>query len=943
MRVFGSISYVKGQYEISDVKQTARGRLDRRMKEAPFFRVTCEPHVMIRLKRVFDGVYKGAHKTADIMESPQAAHDLLWFLERYPMKVDPVAQLRLESRSEEYQDRLKVVDEVLAGDYVPNTYDLVHPLRDYQALAVDLCLRSKGLLIADAAGLGKQMPVDTKVLTPAGWREIGTVVVGDRLIGSDGKPTVVMGVFPQGVKPSYRVRLSDGSSVEAGPEHLWTVRHRRGGRTMEDLVVTTDDLRRRPVVSKTASGRSARIDLARTKLHLPMLRSPVEFDDGGPLPFPPYALGVVIANGHINAKRTQVTLNSDDVQHVVGRMESEGVAHGPVRRYGNASHVPLRQPFGAMLVALDLAVPSGAKRIPRQFFVASPRDRHALLQGLMDCDGSISKTRNRVIYHTTSCGLAMDVVELVEGLGGIASSREYDRTDEGKPVEYQVRVRLPAGLRPCSSPRKDSRYVPVVHAHPVRTVESVEYVREVESVCVRVDAADSLFATEHCILTHNTHDGIGLISKVQPALVVCYPHLMDQWEEKIQASLPALRLKQLKVGRGTLADLQMWRGKPCPLPDVVICNYEKLHGWADAFAGWIKLVVFDEVQELRKNDSLKYAAAAMIAELSDVRCGLSATPIYNYGNEIWNVMNALNPSCLGSSEEFGREWCGGAWGDKAKIQDTKAFGLFMREQGLMIRRTRKDVGREGPPAQIVVHKVDVDEPPGLDLSDLAKRILAKSGDAWGRMQAAGEFDYKLRLATGVEKAPHVAAFVRMLLQTKKKVLLYGWHHDVYRIWRRELAEFKPVFYTGDESVKRKGETIHAFVRGDSRVMCASLRAGAGLDGLQEVCDTVVIGELDWSPGRHKQCIWRLDRDGQMNPEGVTAYYVITDWGSDPVIVDTLGVKAGQSDGMLDPDAEMLEQLQVDPEHMKTLARVYLQRQGIALPVEGSGDKADGAT
>lgn len=595
MRVFGSISYVKGQYEISDVKLTARMRMDRRMKEAPFFRVTCEPHVMIRLKRVFDGVYKGAHKTADIMESPQAAHDLLWFLDRYPMKVDPVAQLRLESRSEEYRDRLKVVDEVLAGDYVPNTYDLVHPLRDYQALAVDLCLRSKGLLIADAAGLGK------------------------------------------------------------------------------------------------------------------------------------------------------------------------------------------------------------------------------------------------------------------------------------------------------------------------------------------------------------THAGIGLISKVTPALVVCYPHLMDQWAEKIRASIPALRIRKLKVGRGVLTDLQTWRGKPFPLPDVVICNYEKLHGWADALAGWVKLVVFDEVQELRKNDSLKYAAAAMIAELSDVRCGLSATPIYNYGNEIWNVMNALNPGCLGSSEEFGREWCGGAWGDKAKIQDTKAFGLFMREQGLMIRRTRKDVGREGPPARIVVHKVDVDEPPGLDLSSLAKRILADDGDSWGKMRAAGEFDYKLRHATGLQKAPHVAAFVRMLLQTKKKVLLYGWHHDVYGVWRRDLAEFKPVFYTGDESVKRKGETIHAFVRGDSRVMCASLRAGAGLDGLQEVCDTVVIGELDWSPGRHKQCIWRLDRDGQMNPEGVTAYYVITDWGSDPVIVDTLGVKAGQSDGMLDPDAEMLEQLQVDPEHMKTLARVYLQRQGIALPAEGSGDKADGAT
>lgn len=575
MRLYGEVVYGEGEYEISDMKETAKGRLERRLACAPFLYVTCEPHVMLRLKRVFDGAYKGAHKSVKIMASPQSAYDLLWFLERYPMEVDAESMAKIEGLSLEYQDRLKTIDEIFSGEYVPQTYDLVHPLRDYQALAVDLNLRSKGLLIADAAGLGK------------------------------------------------------------------------------------------------------------------------------------------------------------------------------------------------------------------------------------------------------------------------------------------------------------------------------------------------------------THDGIGLISKVTPALVVCYPHLMEQWQEKIKASIPNIRIKQLRVGTGTLDQLARWRGKPCPLPEVVICNYEKLHGWADAFAGWIKLVVFDECQELRKNDSLKYAAAAMIAEKSQVRSGLSATPIYNYGNEIWNVANVLSPGALGSSEEFGREWCDGAWGDKAMVKDPKAFGLFMREQGLMIRRTRKDVGREGPPTQVVINKVDVEEPPMQDLSALARRILA-GGSGFDQMRAAGEFDYKLRLRTGVAKASHVAAFVRLLLQTKQKVLLYGWHHEVYNIWSRELREFNPVFYTGKETTKAKSHTIKSFVRGKSRVMCASLRAGAGLDGLQEVCDTAVIGELDWSPGRHKQCIWRLDRDGQMNPEGVTAYYVITEWGSDPVLIDALGVKAGQADGMLDPDAEMIEQLQVDPEHMKALARAYLK-------------------
>lgn len=50
----------------------------------------------------------------------------------------------------------------------------------------------------------------------------------------------------------------------------------------------------------------------------------------------------------------------------------------------------------------------------------------------------------------------------------------------------------------------------------------------------------------------------------------------------------------------------------------------------------------------------------------------------------------------------------------------------------------------------------------------------------------------------------------------------------------------------------------------------------------------MFGELDWSPGVHDQCIGRLDRDGQIKQ--ISAYYLLADSGSDPIISDVLGIK-----------------------------------------------------
>src|SRR5271157_4628741 len=378
------------------------------------------------------------------------------------------------------------------------------------------------------------------------------------------------------------------------------------------------------------------------------------------------------------------------------------------------------------------------------------------------------------------------------------------------------------------------------------------------------------------------------------------------------------------------------------MPDVLIMNYHKLPGWAGTLEGIVKSVVFDECQELRHAGTQKYEAAKLISDSVEYRLGLSATPIYNYGGEIWNVCNVISPEALGTWDEFRREWCDFK-GQHYVIPDPAAFGVYAREVGVMLRRTRKEVQRELPGVIRVPQWIQSDPAAFAKLKgqaiELAKLILRQHQDHKGqKMQAAGEFDMKMRMMTGISKAPFVADFVRFLIEENSTpVVLYGWHRDVYEIWLEKLrgspnhgiADLNPVMYTGSESPTQKEWSKQEFLSGRSKVMLISLRAGAGMDGLQDKCHVCVFGELDWSSGVHEQCEGRLHRDGQDEP--VTSYYLLSDEGSDPVVSDVLGVKKQQIEGIRDPNQALVTQLQIDPDHIKKLAEKYLRDHGIPIP------------
>ncbi len=417
----------------------------------------------------------------------------------------------------------------------------------------------------------------------------------------------------------------------------------------------------------------------------------------------------------------------------------------------------------------------------------------------------------------------------------------------------------------------------------------------------------------------------------RPAVAVTLTGLPGQWLRELRKFYPQLSGVELKTTQPEKELRRIRKGGEYPAYDLIVMNYAKLATLGPVLADYVHTVIFDEIQELRRTESQKYRGAEALVSKGATVCGLSATPVYNFGGEMYSVMNIVRPGCLGAREEFLREWSGGAGyrdsDSKVRIKNPAALRSHLTRRGLFLRRTRADVGIQLPAIESIEQLVPSDPNVLNELQgnaiEMARLILSADASNTAKWQTSAELDWKLRQATGVSKAPFVADFVRMLLSSQERVLLLGWHRAVYDIWMERLKEFHPIMYTGTESATQKAEAFEAFTKGDARVLVMSLRSGAGLDGLQDVCSTLVFGELDWSPGVHRQAIGRLGRPGQTN--GVLAYFCVSKDGSDPVILDTLNIKSMESDKLIEPDtnngasATPIEQSQ----HIKKLAASIL--------------------
>lgn len=424
-----------------------------------------------------------------------------------------------------------------------------------------------------------------------------------------------------------------------------------------------------------------------------------------------------------------------------------------------------------------------------------------------------------------------------------------------------------------------------------------------------------LLHNRRCLLADDmglgkTIQALALLSTTQsyPALIVVQPHMITTWSREIArfVQLPNTdpQLMLFEFTEDTTNRIHVLRGRtPYALPpaSLYIIHYGLLASWKDALLeANLRAVIFDEIQELRHPTTLKYSAASLVSERCQITVGLSGTPIYNYGGEMWAVMNIIDYHCLGDWESFTREWCWG-YGDK-RIQKPGLLGETLRNDGLMLRRRKEDVLKQLPPKRRVVQTIDSDHQVFDGLIENAVRQAAELEgikDPFERGRMTRQIVNDTRQATGISKAPFAADFVKLLLEADEKVLLFAYHHKVFDIFMERLRMFHPGKITGEETQKEKDAAIDRFMSGNTNILLVSLRASSGLN-LQRA-NVVVFAELDWSPAIHSQAEDRAHRMGQ--EDSVLAYYLVSDDGTDSDIQEALGLKISQFVGIMGEQSE----------------------------------------
>ena len=388
-----------------------------------------------------------------------------------------------------------------------------------------------------------------------------------------------------------------------------------------------------------------------------------------------------------------------------------------------------------------------------------------------------------------------------------------------------------------------------------------------------------------------------------PLLIVPPPHLARNWLAETKRFLRIDgREPRVHIIKGLT---------PYPLPDadVYILHYLLLRGWKKALPDMnFHTVIFDEVQELRRTGTEKYSAASLLSESCQRVIGLSGTPIYNYGSEIWNVINILDYHFLGDWETFTREWCSG-YGNRI-VSKPELLGDHLRREGLMLRRTKQEVLPELPEKRRLVQEIDADDALYVHLMAPVWEKLYR----WRQDQALSpsaralledQISQEARQATGLAKAPYVCQFVKALVNAGEKVLLFAHHHTVMDIYKKELKQERPVFITGRESAAQKEDAVDRFMLGKTDLCVISLRAASGLNLQRATC--VVFGELDWSPAVHSQAEDRAHRIGQK--DSLLCYYLVSPGGSDQDMQEALGLKVSQFQLLMGDAAETQAQAQ----------------------------------
>ena len=296
-------------------------------------------------------------------------------------------------------------------EFIKLTWSSVEPGRDFrpakhiEAICEHLEAVASGdirkILINIPPGFAKALCHDTPVLTTWGWKKHGDLLPGDFVFGPDGKPKIVEACTPDMLEECFDVVFDDGASVIAGGDHLWAVsrdNNKTPGKRGEITVSTTNLFLKK----MEDSGRNQRPDciIFSKGIELPPKRLLID----------PYILGAWLGDGA--SAYGAIYSGGQDIESMahLGRITLTKKAEPPYKKDFYRIHI---EGLSEKLRALNL---TNNKHIPEDYLEASLEQRWDLLRGLMDTDGTVSKSGN-CSFTNANARIAIEIHHLIQSLG----------------------------------------------------------------------------------------------------------------------------------------------------------------------------------------------------------------------------------------------------------------------------------------------------------------------------------------------------------------------------------------------------------------------------------------------------------------------------------------------------------------------------------------------
>jgi SNF2 family DNA or RNA helicase len=398
-----------------------------------------------------------------------------------------------------------------------------------------------------------------------------------------------------------------------------------------------------------------------------------------------------------------------------------------------------------------------------------------------------------------------------------------------------------------------------------------------------------------------------------PVLIVAPLVTLNNWEREIQKFLK----KKSRNGRilesesPSVTLIRTGKSKELPKTDIYVINYELLLKRSDDLEQvGIRTIVCDEVHNLRSKTTQKYKAVKKLAALPSVhyRIGLSGTPIYNRGSEIWPIIDILKPGLLGSFKEFCEYFCYVNEKGKAIVLENKRASLRNElQKHVMLRRKKADVLKELKDKVRYKQVIASDTDYYLEeLDKIWKKLESEQKEAQTEFSKSASYHRAIqseRQIAGVAKLPHVINFVKDIMEIEESVVVFCHHKVIHKLLHESLQEFSPVSIIGGQSDSLRQDQIDKFQKGESKLMIAGIRAGNVGINLTKA-KYVIFAELDWSPAIHRQAEDRLHRIGQKNT--VFAYYLIGNGTLDDHVASILVDKSYEIDAIMDETVDTYE-------------------------------------